>query len=42
MNGVVILPNYNDWRCLLELIPRIKTELDGLNDAWQILVVDDA
>ena len=43
MNGVVILPNHNDWNCLLKLIPRIETELQKrANESWRIVVVDDA
>lgn len=43
MNGVVILPNHNDWNCLLKLIPIIEFELSQrVQDKWQILVVDDA
>ncbi|MEE2918708.1 MAG: glycosyltransferase [Bacteroidota bacterium] len=43
MNGVVILPNHNDWSCLLKLVPSIEHQLSQrTQESWHILVVDDA
>ena len=43
MNGVVILPNHNDWNCLLKLVPSIEHQLSQrTQESWHILVVDDA
>lgn len=42
MTGVIILPNYNDWRSLVVLTEELKEVLNTLPGQWLMLVVDDA
>ena len=42
MTGVIILPNYNDWRSLTVLTNELQDVMDALPGKWMILVVDDA